>query len=388
MRDTIRRRRADFEAAAAARLKEITIPDPSESSESDGSPATPTSSRSISPEPEPEEAPSRRRRAPVSDPSDYWDPRNLPTKHVQRRTTKQVKQLDIAVFNSAVQDVLVQDKWDLGRVLVEWDAIKIKRQEEESGNEVAATPAPVTISSDSDDDDEEEEEEEEEGEEAYETAAPSTPSPFKPSVQRSIPTSNFVSSMARWPLARTDLPPSQFLFAEELSALVSKNIRRLSSSSAHAPSPKTRKRKKTQSAYSQAGPLCSSGEIDSDETSSDEGSEENLGSDDDDLAPGDRLPEHQKLIARLSDAADDVLSSLAALVPPGPLPPQTLWEQTRRDNQNIKHDDKGLGFGWEMVVAVVKQSGKVPEGVVKVLQKRLEMIYGESGPKISLVKPF
>ncbi|ORY91554.1 hypothetical protein BCR35DRAFT_69748 [Leucosporidium creatinivorum] len=307
-------------------------------------------------------------------PDHYWDPRVLPMNGAQRRT-RELRKLEYGLYRSALYDAATNET-DLGRILLEWEALKRRRrveeqeqQEQEQGpggtrveqlararrstRSQSGTPAPLTDREDT----------------------PSTPfASLDDPDTLPFPSAFSLDLLSRWPLnpATLDTPST-------ITQPISDSLWSLVSSTAHqlerlnpALRPPPRRRARVRSAYETNAPLAlpstlaytgapttngSAGGHDDLEDSESSSDSDDLGSGDDDLDSLAPTPAQTSTFGHLSTSLDSLLMSLVDKIPAGPPPPLDFYTQ-----QKIKASQpRERVLGWETVLEVVKGMEGVPE---------------------------
>lgn len=307
-------------------------------------------------------------------PDDYWDPRVLPINGAQRRT-RELRKLEHGLYRSALYDTAINEM-DLGRILLEWEAIKRRRRAEEEeqqeqvealeGTRVEQLARPRTTRSRS-------------GTPAAFTDREDTPGVPSAHLDNSsvlpFPSALSLDLLSRWPLnpaAKEDPTNTEHTLSDSLWSLVSStthHLQRLNPALRKPPRPPPR----TRSAYEINAPLAppstlvqindsthTNGNVDGyndlEDSDSNFDSEDGLNSGDDDLDPSAPSTAQANTFHQLSTSLDTLLMSMVEKIPLGPPPPLDYYTQ-----QKIKSSRPSeMAVGWESVLEVVQKMDGVP----------------------------
>jgi len=332
------------------------------------------------------------------DPSDWADPRNLPrpvtNQGRQVRRADEWRALELGGYRVALHDVATDQLADLGRTLVEWEGISRWRkrieddqaarramQDEEDGFGVGlADESPIGAPPSSS---------------QPLTQPPPAQQPithtFQPAQTQTstaddnnddtlpLPTSTFLSQMARWPLHPSLLcapPPlarqrqkpyelarfprsrdhdSPLPLAESVTFLIQREARKLRQ---RLP-PRTRPHALAQarSAYAPGGPLCSAGG--DAPAGSDAGESEDEGNLSSHSLDSDLDEDEVEVRVELEGRTGELLAGLSGLVEKGPMPALDYWtRKARGDAAEPSRREKGVG--WEDVMGLVRGLDGLP----------------------------
>lgn len=290
-------------------------------------------------------------------PDDYWDPRLLPVHQTQRRT-RELRRLEYGGYRTALYDA-VRDEMDLGKALIDWEAIKRDREREEAEAEEEGRTRVDVLARES----------RSRAGSRSRVVTPMTGSeaeglPGLPEMGIGgkevlpFPSAFSLDVLLRWPRAPTSHGPDQQhdTMDEELWALITSTktkLERINPALRRPPPHRPRPR----SAYAPGGPLADPSDApitnEDDETTSSES--DNLNSDDDD-AP---LPLLQPVHTTLSTTLDTLLHSLVEELPLGPPPPLDYYQQQQMSLKGRRKVPSRV-LGWESVVKVVRGMDGVP----------------------------
>ncbi|GAA5886624.1 hypothetical protein JCM5296_005352 [Sporobolomyces johnsonii] len=376
--------------------------------------------------------------------NDYANPANLPPA-VHRRSKTYWRSLEYGVYTSVVHDV-AKSSADLGRMLLEWDALRRRREAEEKQEQEErkrtrdddgsdpATPRPN---------------EEDDGASVGGSPAPKSKRgrpkrPRLPSHDPSrsltpyalggyetgdtvgggvegdeqvkvlaLPSSAALGRMARWPLHASAFGANEGggttrapKLEDELATLIAKARTRARRQGRIAQPAKAKEEKaKPRSAYAAGGPFAdySPSSPPSSSSSSDADSDLSVPLDSDLDIPSPSNP-----TAPITSLLSSLVLRLLDFVPKVPLPAYDIWAAEKREknmrvmeleeqeaegagdedeeNQERRRQKEGVP-GWEEVVALARESGDVPDHVVDKLEKQLIALYGPSQRPPVVVPP-
>ncbi|GAA6023649.1 hypothetical protein JCM8202_005982 [Rhodotorula sphaerocarpa] len=375
---------------------------------------------------------------------DWADPLTVPSA-LRVRSQRYWQWLELGTFTSALHDVAGAEN-HLGRALVEWELLRLRRADEERQEEAEArgdqspetargiagtssitgsrgttpiaTPSAGTPQPEQDDASDPEATPRPHARKPRGAPARThdpyralTPFPLSSETAHRLgtdedgvnllplPSSVALAKMSRWPVNSTSLGAREeeegLGDAGEASrsngleeALLAHFERAARAQRAHVPL--RRKRTRARSAYDPGGPLYTGTDrADEDSTSDDDNSSTaDLDLDDTDLDELEALP---ALLARVPATVDSILTRMLDLVPKAPLPAYDRWTEKTR-SEELRKDDRRQGFvrdecapGWEEVLAIAREQD-VSRSVVDKLEAQLVALFGEPkrGPTSSL----
>ncbi|SGY79677.1 BQ5605_C008g05194 [Microbotryum silenes-dioicae] len=328
---------------------------------------------------------------------DWADPSSLPIPGVAGRK-KELKYLDEAIYNSALFDAAEQ-RVDLARMLLEWQALK-SRQDQFESSTIAADqtlphPTPLGPSLEHNRD---------------EPGQPTTSDTEGPRVRREslppesipsevpIPSAAFLEKMSRWPLhpsrllAQDVALPLKDAFHDLVAVALEDSV--LLNLIRPAPSPRP---PRARSAYQANAPFAvhvdppnnlsseQNGEIggldpslkydDSDSTGTeDEDEEEVLTSSLDDTLDQATLrnPHIPRLLHLLEQTTELLIEGMLGRVPLGPPPPMDFYQRTGA----IDPVQLPRAIGWETVLDVAKGVEGISPSVIEELEQSMTTLYG------------
>ncbi|BGO90823.1 hypothetical protein NBRC10512v2_003079 [Rhodotorula toruloides] len=357
--------------------------------------------------------------------SDDWtDPLGIPSAQTVRGR-KYWRLLDQGIYRSALHDA-AREGMDLGRALVQWEALRRRREEEEEAaeeewralqlqkREEERNEAMKRKDDDAADDDESQagtpapgaRKKRPSAKAAHDPCRSLHPFPLSRGPQNDdsddprhrleydsdgaeilpLPSSVALAKMARWPLHSSVLGSA--LGPDSLEDALAGEYERVYRRTRPDPIPRLRRRG-PRSAYGPDGPLAPSSpsaQPDLDSSTENDYDSDPLNSDADSPVPPPSL-------LALPSLLDQLLTRLADCVPKSAFPAYDYWSTRERDEEGRKDDRKrGVerdrrGVGWEEVVSVAREMG-IDEQILETLSAQLVALFGPSRhPPVTLPPP-